>query len=437
MGARLNNDHMTNINDSDNIRSNINMQPPAPQRQSSLNRLRSILNPVTTYDEGISTRDARSDDDDDTASTTTTDNGMSNDVHGNGNNQHGNKQRRRSASGADHVRLHVNSQDNTITIIFDDGSTVTVEVHPNEHDTLHAKVKQQCCSHVNLQEMDNGEQQQQIGNNNHTHVNETIAATKHDDDRTNELSPPHPQRQSSHFHIHIPPAERDDTSKQHLVEQATTHTKPSTSSYKATINEVRKTDDGSYTIIHHIKKYRGRRQATPKYVTFHEGLSAFIATFLSIAVLALLQFNAMELGLNDTRDQFLIGSFGASAVLLYGAIESDLSQPRNVIGGHVVSAFVGVSIHQIFAACNGGTAMVWLECAFAVSVAITAMNSIRCLHPPAGATALIAVMPSPKIQDIGWLYIGLPVATGACIMLIIAVIFNNMPRKRHWPKSWI
>ena len=32
----------------------------------------------------------------------------------------------------------------------------------------------------------------------------------------------------------------------------------------------------------------------------------------------------------------LIGSFGASAVLLFGATESPLAQPRNLVGGHLL-----------------------------------------------------------------------------------------------------
>lgn len=37
------------------------------------------------------------------------------------------------------------------------------------------------------------------------------------------------------------------------------------------------------------------------------------------------------------------GSFGASSVLIYGAPSSPMAQPRNFIGGHLVSALVGVT----------------------------------------------------------------------------------------------
>src|SRR5258706_3715629 len=44
----------------------------------------------------------------------------------------------------------------------------------------------------------------------------------------------------------------------------------------------------------------------------------------------------------------LISSFGASAVLVYGAIQSPLAQPRNLVGGHVISGLVGVACARFF-----------------------------------------------------------------------------------------
>ena len=77
---------------------------------------------------------------------------------------------------------------------------------------------------------------------------------------------------------------------------------------------------------------------------------------------------------------FLIGSFGASAVLLYGAPMTEFSQPRNVIGGHVISTLVGVSLYKFF-----GPQSMWI-CPLAVSLAIFAQQLTRTIHPPGGAT---------------------------------------------------
>lgn len=134
----------------------------------------------------------------------------------------------------------------------------------------------------------------------------------------------------------------------------------------------------------------------------------------------------------EPRDTtLLIGSFGASAVLVYGAIKSPLAQPRNLIGGHIISGLVGVACSQLF-----GTT-VWLAAALGVSLAIAAMLATKTLHPPGGATALIAVIGGPKIHSLGFLYAFLPAGAGAVILLIVALLVNNLSRNRKYPEYWL
>jgi CBS-domain-containing membrane protein len=127
----------------------------------------------------------------------------------------------------------------------------------------------------------------------------------------------------------------------------------------------------------------------------------------------------------------LIGSFGASAVLVYGAIKSPLAQPRNLIGGHVLSGLVGVASYQMF----GET--IWIAAALAVSLAIVVMLATRTLHPPGGATAMIAVVGGPKIHALGFLYAFVPVGTGALILLAVALMVNNLSKNRKYPEFWL
>ena len=126
----------------------------------------------------------------------------------------------------------------------------------------------------------------------------------------------------------------------------------------------------------------------------------------------------------------IIGSFGASAVLIYGVVRSPLAQPRNFIGGHLVSAIIGVTCYKLF------PSQLWLSSSLAVATSIAAMHATRTLHPPGGATSLIAVIGSSKIHNLGYFYVLLPVGAGATIMLAIALLINNIPQKRRYPEFW-
>lgn len=121
----------------------------------------------------------------------------------------------------------------------------------------------------------------------------------------------------------------------------------------------------------------------------------------------------------------LIGSFGASAVLLFGAAESPLAQPRNVIGGHLVSAAVAVAIVLM-----GGTDSVAI--ALAVGASILLMYLTRTVHPPGGATALIGVQ-----CHAAPMFVVIPVLSGAAILLGVALFTNNVVHHRQYPKHWI
>ena len=118
-------------------------------------------------------------------------------------------------------------------------------------------------------------------------------------------------------------------------------------------------------------------------------LWTFIGAFLGIGIIGFIHGMFTPFSVNEKV--FLIGSFGASAVLVYGATNSPLAQPRNLLGGHLISAFVGVSIYKLLS----GFDMLWLNAALAVSISIVAMQCTKTMHPPRGATALIANMGTP------------------------------------------
>lgn len=152
---------------------------------------------------------------------------------------------------------------------------------------------------------------------------------------------------------------------------------------------------------------------------------SFIGAFLGIGLIGWIQSQSFS----RLENIFLIGSFGASAVLAFGAIKSPFSQPRNLVGGHVISALVGVTVFKII------PEPIWITAPLAVAIAVVAMQFTKTVHPPGGATALIAVSGGAKITSLGYWYVLSPVFSGALILLFIALVTNNIPKHRHYPVS--
>lgn len=158
-------------------------------------------------------------------------------------------------------------------------------------------------------------------------------------------------------------------------------------------------------------------------IDFKEQFWSFLGAFVGIGLIAYIQSHF----LTADENVFLVGSFGASSVLIYGAIQSPLSQPRNLIGGHLISAIIGVTTFKLF------PELIWLSAPFAVALSIVAMQVTKTLHPPGGATALIAVIGTEKVKSLGYLYVLSPVLSGALILLAVALIFNNITPHRKYP----
>lgn len=163
-------------------------------------------------------------------------------------------------------------------------------------------------------------------------------------------------------------------------------------------------------------------------IDYKENLWTFLGAFAGIGFLGFVQ----GLYFDNYDNLFLIGSFGASSVLIYGVIQSPLAQPRNLIGGHMVSALIGVSINKLM------PDPLWLAASLAVSFSIVLMQITKTLHPPGGATALIAVIGSEHIKSMGFLYVFTPVLSGSLVLLLVALVFNNITPARSYPinKDW-
>lgn len=169
----------------------------------------------------------------------------------------------------------------------------------------------------------------------------------------------------------------------------------------------------------YFEKWKGQtfKAKLPK-VGFDQAIWSFIGGFCGLFIVAYL---AQEVNFLS-----LFAPFGASAVLLFGAPAAPFSQPRNVFGGHMLAALIGVTVNNLMGSS-------YLAIAVGVGLAIAVMVKLNAIHPPAGATAFIGVTASGG----SYLWVLNPVAIGAIILIIVALIVNNLDKKRSYPSYWI
>ena len=125
---------------------------------------------------------------------------------------------------------------------------------------------------------------------------------------------------------------------------------------------------------------------------------------------------------NISNVPLILGSFGATCVLVFGFPESPFSQPRNVIAGHFLSSL----LRLIFLTQMGSH---WWSIGLATGTAIALMQLTRTVHPPAGSNPVIVMLTAPT-----WMFLLTPTLLGALILVMLAVIFNNLPKDRTYPK---
>jgi CBS-domain-containing membrane protein len=162
----------------------------------------------------------------------------------------------------------------------------------------------------------------------------------------------------------------------------------------------------------------------PRPASHHERWLSMAGGLLGIALI----FTAAAFGPAGVSSTLVVASMGASAVLVFAVPHGALSQPWPVLGGHLISAFVGVSAGLL-------VPLPALAGPLAVGVAILAMHYTRCLHPPGGATALAAVIGGDAITSLGYGYLLAPVLSNVMLLLVAGIAFNYPFRWRRYPAA--
>jgi len=138
--------------------------------------------------------------------------------------------------------------------------------------------------------------------------------------------------------------------------------------------------------------------------------------------------------LSEDGESVVIASLGAAAILHFNTISSPLSQPRNAILGELISTTIGISITKLFLLAPGEYMhnLRFIAGALAVGLSSAAMGITGTIHPPAGATALLAAT-EPKIVKLGWKFLGY-IVLGSTALVVVGLVVNNL--QRQWPIYW-
>jgi len=152
-----------------------------------------------------------------------------------------------------------------------------------------------------------------------------------------------------------------------------------------------------------------------------------VATLGGIVGISLIAFISFQLT-GASGSALIVPSMGASAVLVFAVPHGKLSQPWSLVGGHLVSALIGV-------ACFKLVAQPFIAAGLAVGLAIGAMHILNCIHPPGGATALAAVIGGPAIHSLGFDYVLTPILLNVSIIFIVAIAFNSLFPWRRYPAA--
>lgn len=165
-----------------------------------------------------------------------------------------------------------------------------------------------------------------------------------------------------------------------------------------------------------LEKFKGDNAALPPRTPGKTIVLAWLGGCIAIGLIALMA--------EQTGTALVLGSFGASCVLVFGFPDVPFSQPRNVVVGHFLSSLSGL----VFITLCGPH---WWSVALAVGCAIALMMLTRTVHPPAGSNPVIIYLIHPS-----WSFLLTPTVLGALLLVLVTVIYNNVTRKAVYPKYW-
>lgn len=163
-------------------------------------------------------------------------------------------------------------------------------------------------------------------------------------------------------------------------------------------------------------KFKGDSASLPPRLPLSMVLPAFVGASLVVALIAWMA--------EHFETALLLGSFGASAGLVFGYPDVLFSQPRNLVAGHLLSTLVGLAFLH-------GCGPHWWSVGLAVGTAVALMMLTSTVHPPAASNPVIVYLMQPD-----WSFALFPTLAGSLILVVTALFYHNLTRKTRWPKFW-
>ncbi len=166
----------------------------------------------------------------------------------------------------------------------------------------------------------------------------------------------------------------------------------------------------------YISKFTGQKQPLPPRPALKNIAFVWLGSLLAAATVGFLAYYSHQ--------PLVMGSFGASCFVLFILPQSPFAQPRNLIGGHFVSTLVGLAFFHLVSPD-------WWSMALALATAIALMQLLNVPHPPAGSNPFIVFL-----AGAGWDFLFMPTLAGAILLVLVALLYNNLAQDRHYPTYW-
>ena len=146
---------------------------------------------------------------------------------------------------------------------------------------------------------------------------------------------------------------------------------------------------------------------------------------VTIAILAYITFESFLAG--TTYGLWLVAAFGSSVVVVFGYPDNEFAQPKNVLLGHLLCAFVGIIFVTLFKISQDRT-IFFLAIGLAVGISVMLMMAFKITHPPAGGNTIVVMLTQDSFH-----FLIFPVMVGAVTIIIGGVIYNRFILKKNYP----